>query len=1127
MVKRLGKIKNQINYIYEKLNSVDKKANLISAVSGINILIVVVLSLNLLISLIELLGAKSVESRSILFYIWFVLSALTFLYFVLVPLLRAFKLFYKPNWITLAGNVGKKFPEIKDNLVNAIQLSESSIKLGSKSLTEAAVNRVYEETKLINFKIVESFNKTKKHFTASALVIIASVLIFALIPGLRWASYRVINYDQSFVQPPKFKFLVEPGNTRVTKGEDVFIKISVLGEVPEIVTVSTKSVEETEYYDNELHPDSSGIFLLKLSSLKSSLKYFAHAEKTNSKVYNIEVIERPTISTFELSLTPPRYSRLTPIVQRDNGNIKALVGSRVKLKLSSSKYLDNAVVVYSDSTKKKMSINGKIAETTFVIKKEIDYKIELIDKENNANTTPIVYSVKTILDKYPIIEVIMPRQEVKLTKAEQIPIHLKINDDYGFEKLQLHHRLSASNFEAPHDTFSTNQISINKNTPSPEAYYIWDVSKLMLAAGDIVSFYFEVFDNDNVSGPKSTKTRLFKLRVPSMEELFNEADKSQESAELELMKKLEEAEKLSEEMKNISNELKKDEEEITWEEKKKIDEAAKKFEEIQSKVEEIQNDLLEMQNELRKNDLLSDETLEKYMELQKLLDELNSEDIKEAFKKLQQMLETMKRDQTQQAFQNMEFNEEMFKKSLERTVNLLKRIQIEQKMDELLKRTEELTKKMEEIQKELENKDLSEKDNSEELKKKQDEVSKQLERLNEEMKNLKEKMSEFKDMPTDQMEKLLEELEKMQNQKLSEEISEQLKDQMKMEAMENMQMLSQNMEQLNQQLQQLQQQMQMQSQMQTFYEMLKTVDNLLTLSREQESLRKNTEGTSPGSQEYQQSAQDQNDILRNLDKVLKQMSDLSQKTFAITPEMGRAMGEARAQMGQSLMAMQNRNSSLAIQSQNGAMKNLNEAANLMKSGLDQMMSGGEGGGMMSMMQQMQQLSQQQMNLNQLTQQLNQGKLSAQQRAQLQRLAEQQDMIRKSLGQLNKESQESGQSKKLAANLEKILKEMEEVITNLRSEKVNDDLVQSQEKILSKLLDAQRSINERDFEKQRESESGKTFTRESPPELDLTTEEGMDRLRNELMKAAREGYTRDYEELIRKYYEALEKEETTN
>jgi len=448
---------------------------------------------------------------------------------VLVPILRAFKLFYKPNWITLAGNVGKKFPEIKDNLVNAIQLSGNNFKLGSKSLTEAAVNRVYEETRLL------------KYFSASALVIIASVLIFALIPGIRWASYRVINYDQSFIQPPKFKLLVEPGNTSVTKGEDVFIKISVLGEAPEIVTVSTKSLEETEYFDNEIQPDSSGIFILRLSSLKRSLKYFAQAEEINSEVYNIEVIERPIISTFKLSLTPPRYSDLTPILQKDNGNIKALVGSRVKLKLSSSKVLGNAVVVYSDSTKRKMSINGKIAESTFVIKKESHYKIELIDKENNSNANPIVYSVKTILDKYPIIEVIMPKEEVKLTKAERIPIHLKINDDYGFEKLQLHHRLSASNFEVPHDTFSTNQISINKNVSGQEVFYVWNVSKLMLAAGDIVSFYFEVFDNDNVSGPKSTKTRLFTLRVPSMEELFNEAEKSQESAELELMKKLKEA----------------------------------------------------------------------------------------------------------------------------------------------------------------------------------------------------------------------------------------------------------------------------------------------------------------------------------------------------------------------------------------------------------------------------------------------------------------------------------------------------------------------------------------------------------------------------------------------------------
>ena len=108
------------------------------------------------------------------------------------------------------------------------------------------------------------------------------------------------------------------------------------------------------------------------------------------------------------------------------------------------------------------------------------------------------------------------------------------------------------------------------------------------------------------------------------------------------------------------------------------------------------------------------------------------------------------------------------------------------------------------------------------------------------------------------------------------------------------------------------------------------------------------------------------------------------------------------------------------------------------------------------------------------------------------------------------------------NLEKILNEMKEVVTNLQSQKVNNDLVKQQEKILTKLLDAQRSMNERDYEKDRKSDSGKNFARTSPSELNLDTEEGKNKLKDELIKSIREGYKKDYENLIRKYFEALEK-----
>jgi hypothetical protein len=186
-----------------------------------------------------------------------------------------------------------------------------------------------------------------------------------------------------------------------------------------------------------------------------------------------------------------------------------------------------------------------------------------------------------------------------------------------------------------------------------------------------------------------------------------------------------------------------------------------------------------------------------------------------------------------------------------------------------------------------------------------------------------------------------------------------------------------------------------------------------------------------------------------------------------------------------------------------------------------MNGGGQGGGMMSMMQQMQQMAQQQMNINKMTQQLNNGELTPQQQAGMQRLAQQQEMVRKSLEQLNKETKEKGESKTLTSNLEKILEEMKEVVSNMNTSKIDDKLVQSQEKILSKLLDAQRSINERDFEKNRESKSGSQITGKSPSELKLNSEKS--KIKEELMKLMNEGYSKDYEALIKKYFEVLEKE----
>jgi len=155
----------------------------------------------------------------------------------------------------------------------------------------------------------------------------------------------------------------------------------------------------------------------------------------------------------------------------------------------------------------------------------------------------------------------------------------------------------------------------------------------------------------------------------------------------------------------------------------------------------------------------------------------------------------------------------------------------------------------------------------------------------------------------------------------------------------------------------------------------------------------------------------------------------------------------------------------------------------------------------------------------MTLQFGQGQLTMEQQAEMARLAAEQEMVRKSLEQLKSEMNSSGN--KALGDLGQIAKEMEEVIKDMKQHNIKPETIQRQERILSRLLDAQRSMRERDYEKKRQSRPGQDVVRKSPAELDLKTQEGKNKLMEDLQKAMEEGYSKDYENLIRKYFEALQ------
>ncbi len=213
---------------------------------------------------------------------------------------------------------------------------------------------------------------------------------------------------------------------------------------------------------------------------------------------------------------------------------------------------------------------------------------------------------------------------------------------------------------------------------------------------------------------------------------------------------------------------------------------------------------------------------------------------------------------------------------------------------------------------------------------------------------------------------------------------------------------------------------------------------------------------------------------------------------------------------------------VASKEQEKAMAALNRAAMQVQNALQAMMRGGTGGGAGSLMQQLQMMAGQQMSLNMQTQQM--GGISQQQAAEAARLAQEQGAVQKTLEELNREAQQNGGRKNILGDLQKIVEDMKEVVKNLEQNNVNPETIKKQERILSRLLDASKSTRERDYEKKRKSETGTQMTRRSPKDINWDSLEGNSQLREELSKALEQGYSKDYQELIQKYFEELEKTE---
>ena len=1039
-----------------------------------------------------------------------------------------------------ALRIGEGFPEIKDTLINAIQIYDTTRnKKGyfSGDLALANFELVDEHVKGYNFTRVISFKPLKKFIAGFSSLAIIFTALFLIFPNVFQASaYRLINYNYNFIENRLgVAFDVQPGDMEITKGDNVNVSALVRFNDPSYitdrVTFNTKTVagDGTVLSSNSenLGSDKRNEFHTTIASVLSNTVYWFEYKGIKSDEYKITVTARPLIKSMKITVYPPAYTKL-PVHAIDGSEFSSIYGSRVYVELEASDDINKAAVLFNDGTPYSLGISGKNAVGSFTATKNGTFKFNLVknfgDKEL-TNPNPSDYMVHVIPDEYPSITILEPEQEANLFSEKDVLIRSRITDDFGFTKMRLAYKLTKSNYGMTDNDYHYVDIPIkNADATGLEVPFAWNLRPLNLGTSDEVEYYVEVFDNDDISGPKSTKSGVQKLIMPSLEALLK-TQKSGEELENSLKSAMEQAMELKENIDELKEKAEKNPEELGLNDPQKRQEMQNKIDNIQNQLNSTQQKMDELMNDVQNNNQLSKETLEKYMELQKMFQQIDSKELRDMLKKLQEAMKNMSPEQMQEAMKNFKFDEESFKKSMEKTMELLQKILNEQKFGELTQKLDEISKKQDELKENTDKSDENDQNNMNELSKSQEEIQKQYEDFMKQMQKLAGDMKKSKQEETgNDLDKLQKEMQKKSLERQMNKSSNSLQKGDKNSSMEQQEQLSDELNEFNRNMQSLLSNMMESENNKLMAKMQDLINQLQEESDNQAKLQEQSQNLNPDSpgEEFNRNAKDQNELSQQLSKTIDQAMSLSKEIPNMAPMIGKDLGDAYNKMQDAEQKLEGKDGKSANKSQGEAKDALDKAISKMQSMCKKGNMPGKGSSLQMLLNALQQMIARQQAVNsqmgKLGQKGNEGKLSQEEMAQMQRLQGEQQAIQQGMQQLNKEfkEQQEKEGTKMLGNLDEIQKQMEEVIKDMQNGNITPETRKRQEKILSRMLDFQLSQREKDFEKKRESKPGKNFDRESPPEIVISRPNIIDGVNRDALDLQKESYSEDYEALIQKY-----------
>lgn len=1070
-------------------------------IKGVLYTLALLLSLFLVMALLEHFGYFGTTVRAILFWCYLLFGVGIVAYYVAVPLGKIFRLGKVISYQEAAKIIGRHFPDVQDKLLNLLQLQEQGESVHDDLLESAIAQKTLLLKPVPFLQAIDLKANTKylKYVAIPALVILLLMLVSpTMITG---PSHRITHYKTQFERPAPFIFIVENQSLEVPQQEDYEVRVAIEG-----ATVPSEAFINIEGNIYRMRQLDKSHYSYQFKSVQRSFDFHFEGAGVVSAQYRLEVFPKPAVVDYRVVLSYPAYTNKLQETLDNEGDLVVPQGTMVKW-LFQTKDADTLYFIVNDEVKSLVpDANGRVA-TTVRAMQSFTYGFAAKNQYTPTADT-LEYAVTVIEDALPMIAVVELRDSLL---NDRLFFHGRIKDDYGFTKLEF--KILRTNVQ---DTSIRDVISYEigiGNESVQEFNYSTRLDDVVLNPGDRLVYYFEVWDNDAIHNPKSATSQHFEMQVPTESELDNMIDRNSNEARESAQQSMSELKKMQQEINEMMRKFV-EKKELDWQDKRDLQELAKKQQQVKEMLQQMQQRLNENKQLEQKYKDQSEQLLEKQRELERLMNEVMNEEMKQMMEQIDKMMKELDKKKVQEQLEQLKMDNQELEKQLDQNIELMKRLEMEKKVEEAIQKTEKLAEQQRELSQKTESSKTRE--DKDKLLKEQQKLSEQYDQLRKELNQIQK---DYKQLDNDLNFKLDEDLMNKidENQSNAEKNLDKGKNK---EASKQQKEASEQLDKLSEQLAEAETDLEQQDMAEDAEKIRRLLKSLVQLSFNQESLIDKVRNTYIQDPKYQSIIVGQNKIKEDFRGVEDSLRAIAKRQLNVASVIGKNVAEVNSSVSRALSELLNMNQSFygsyknsqSSSSMQYAMTSFNNLAVVLAESLDQMQNQmrqnqqkkqngscknkgmkkqgncsnpGNGKPSAKSMRQMQQELNKQMEAlkKQLDKQGKDGnkgarkkigdKGSMQMSEEFAKMAAQQEMIRRMMQEYGQEmKQDDAGNAKLAREIDQMIKQMEQSENDLVNRVISQQTINRQQQIMTRMLEHEKAEMQREKEERRESREGK-------------------------------------------------------